>query len=241
MAEIKKSNLPEIKGFVPNSLVDWDGKVASTIFLPGCNFKCGFCSNSDLVMNPDKLENVSWRDIEAYLVKSREFIDGVVITGGEPTIHQDIKELCSKIKQLGFKVKIDTNGSNPEMLKNLISEKLVDYIAMDIKTSLEKYQDIIREKINIEKIKESINIISKFGDYEFRTTVFPGIEKQDLVKIADYLKKNKANKRFMMQQFRNDSCLDKEFESKKPYSRKDFDGFLNVIKPFFEESNVRNI
>lgn len=229
-----------IKGFVPNSLVDWDGKVASTIFLPGCNFKCGFCSNSDLVTHPEKIENVSWADIEKYLSRNKDFIDGVVITGGEPTQQPELKELIQKIRDLGFKVKLDTNGSMPEVLKELVEEKLVDYIAMDIKTSFEKYHTVCSFK-DTDKIKKSINIISGMKDYEFRTTVFPGIEKQDLVKIADYLKKAGANKKFFMQQFRNESCLDKEFESKKPYSKKEFEDFLSVIKVFFEKSGMRNI
>ncbi|MEM4230428.1 MAG: anaerobic ribonucleoside-triphosphate reductase activating protein, partial [Candidatus Pacearchaeota archaeon] len=174
----------EIKGFVPNSLVDWDGKVSSVIFLGGCNFKCKFCSNKDLVLEPEKLKSISFESIKNYLEKNKDFIDGVVITGGEPCLHQNLFELCKTIKKLGFKVKIDTNGSYPEILQQLLDKKLVDCVAMDIKTCFEKYKEITNTEVDIEKIKKSILIVAKFPEYEFRITMFPEIKYEDLIKLA---------------------------------------------------------
>lgn len=230
----------EIKGFVPNSLVDWDGKVVSVIFLAGCNFRCKFCSNKDLVFNPEKMETIDFSKIENYLKRNKEFVDGVVISGGEPTLHSELIDLCQEIKNLGFKVKIDTNGSNPEMLKILLDEKLVDFVAMDIKTSFEKYKEIAGFD-GIEKIKKSIFIVKNFPDYEFRITVFPGINKEDLVEIAGYLKEKNAGKAFFIQQFRNDECLDKSFEKIKPYKKEKLEEFLSLIKNNFEKAGIRNI
>lgn len=230
-----------IKGFVPTSLVDWEGKVVSVIFVPGCNFKCGFCSNKDLVLNPEKLTTIKFEEIKDYLLKNNEFVDGVVISGGEPTIYQGIIELCEEIRKLGFKVKMDTNGSNPEVLKKLLEKNLVDYVAMDIKTEFGKYREVVNANIDTEKIKQSIFLVSKFPEYEFRITIFPGVEEEDLIKIAEYLKENKANKGFFMHQFRPDACIDKEFEKKKPYSKEKIMEFYERIKNFFEKSGVRNL
>ena len=230
-----------IKGFIPTSLVDWDGKVVSVIFTPNCNFKCRFCSNRDLVLNSEKLKSIDFKDIREYLSRNKEFVDGVVISGGEPTIYPDIEKLCEEIKKLGFKIKIDTNGSNPEMLKVLLDKKLVDYIAMDIKTDFEKYKEIVNSDIDTEKIKESISILSQFPEYEFRTTIFPGVEEKDLIKIAEYLKENNANKGFFIQQFRPEICIDEELEKEKPYSKEKILEFYESVKNFFEKSGIRNL
>lgn len=230
-----------IKSLVQTSLVDWDGKVAAVIFLSGCNFRCGYCSNKELVIGSEKIKSISFKKIEEALEKGREFIDGIVITGGEPSIYPDFPEFCEKIKQLGFQVKIDTNGTNPEMLDKLLREKLVDVIAMDIKTSFEKYEKLVNTSINLEDIKKSIAIVSKFPQYEFRTTLFPEIKKEDLIEIAEYLKSAEANKAFFIHQFRNDTCLDKDFESMSPYSKEELKNFLNLIKGYFVKSGIRNM
>ena len=142
----------EIKGFIDLSLSDWDGKLCSVIFLPGCNLRCPFCYNSTLVLHPETVETVPFLHVEDYLRKQRSWIDGVCITGGEPTIHKDLPELCSKLKETGFLVKVDTNGTYPKMVKKLIDNGLVDYIAMDIKAPLtvEKYSKATGA--NVEKL-----------------------------------------------------------------------------------------
>ncbi|MEK6827160.1 MAG: anaerobic ribonucleoside-triphosphate reductase activating protein, partial [Nanoarchaeota archaeon] len=172
----------EIKGFVPTSLVDWDGKVVSVIFVSGCNFRCGYCSNKDLVLHPENLKSIELKYILEYLGNNKEFIDGVVISGGEPTLYSETVKLCEEIKKLGFKIKLDTNGSNPEILKEFFLDKnLVDYVAMDIKTNFEKYKELTNSDIDVEKIKKSIFIVSQFPEYEFRITLSPSIKKEDLL------------------------------------------------------------
>jgi len=237
---MKMSIYENIKGFVPSSLVDWDGKVVSVIFLSGCNFRCKFCSNKDLIINPGKLKTIDFKEIKKYLERNKDFVDGVVISGGEPSLYSGIEDLCRELKELGFLVKIDTNGSNPDMLKELLDKKLVDFVAMDIKTSFSKYKELTGWD-DIDKIKKSIELTSKFPDYEFRITVFPGLNKEDLLEVARYLQENQANKALFLQQFRNDSCLDKEFEAKPAYKKEQLEEFSYLIKPFFEKSGIRNL
>ena len=194
----------DIKGFLDISFVDWDGKVASVIFLPNCNFRCPFCHNRNLVLNPETIDTIPFEHIKAQLENQKNWIDGVCITGGEPTLHSFLPDLCSELKKMGFLVKLDTNGTNPIMLKELIEKKLVDYIAMDVKTSLisEKYSKAIgsNAKSLLENVKKSINLLmnSKI-DYEFRTTVVPTLhESDDVVQICNALK---GCKKYVLQKF----------------------------------------
>ncbi|MCX6749067.1 MAG: anaerobic ribonucleoside-triphosphate reductase activating protein [Candidatus Pacearchaeota archaeon] len=230
-----------IKGFVPNSLVDWDGKVSSVIFLPGCNFKCKYCHNKQLVERYDKLENVSFKEIREYLKKNQDFIDGVVITGGEPCLYSWINDLCKEIKALGFEIKLETNGSFPEKLQELLKSKLIDFVAMDIKTSFDNYEKITQSPIDINKIKQSISILKDFGNYEFRITMFPEISKENLIDISSYLKENQANKALFLQQFRAENCLDEQANSVKPYQAEELQALLELIKPDFAKSGLRNL
>lgn len=230
-----------IKGFVPSSLVDWDGKVASVIFLAGCNFKCKFCHNKELVLEPEKLKTIKFDDVVEYLQKNKDFVDGIVITGGEPCLYEDLDDLCRKIKDLGFSIKLETNGSNPEILKKLIEQKLVDYIAMDIKTSFEKYEEITNSDVDIDKIKESIKVLADFDDYDFRITLYPEIKEKELIEITDYLKKENANKKFFLQQFRNENCLDEQANSMKQYKKEEIEKFLKLVEDKFDKAGVRNL
>lgn len=230
-----------IKGFIPNSLTDWDGKVASVIFLPGCNFRCKFCHNKELVLNSEKIENIDLSTIKEYLAANREFVDGIVITGGEPCMYSWINELCQELKLLGFEIKLETNGSFPEKLKELIELKLIDYVAMDLKTSFEDYSKIVNSDIDILKIQQSILILKEFGNYEFRITMFPEITQDNLAELVSYLKENKANKALFLQQFRAENCLDELTNKIKPYSQEELENFLELIKPDFAKSGLRNL
>ncbi|MDD1746376.1 MAG: anaerobic ribonucleoside-triphosphate reductase activating protein, partial [Methanomassiliicoccales archaeon] len=165
--------MPRIAGFNRTSLLDWDGCVSAVIYLPGCNFRCPFCHNRELVLTPEVYEEIPLEFIEEYVRENSEFLDGIVVTGGEPTIHRDLPELVKRIKALGMKVKLDTNGTNPEMLKDLIYAGLLDYVAMDLKAPLdESYDDLAGAKVDLSKVKRSIEIIMGSGiDYEFRTTM----------------------------------------------------------------------
>jgi pyruvate formate lyase activating enzyme len=231
----------EIKGFVPTSLVDWEGKVTSVIFVGGCNFKCGYCSNKDLVLHPEELKSIDLKGILEYLVRNKDFIDGVVISGGEPTLYPEVITLCKEIKNIGFKIKLDTNGSNPERLKEFLDNGLVEYLAMDIKTSFEKYKELINFDWDIEKIKKSIFLVSQFPEYEFRITLSPVVKKEDLLSIVKYLKENRINKSFFLHQFKPDSCINGEFEKMTPYKDSQILEFHELIKDFFEKCGVRNI
>ncbi|MEM2933182.1 MAG: anaerobic ribonucleoside-triphosphate reductase activating protein [Candidatus Pacearchaeota archaeon] len=229
-----------IGGFQKLTLIDYPGKIAATIFVYGCTFRCPFCYNSNLVKNI--ISSIPESEILRYLQKRKTFLDAVVIGGGEPTLQEDLLNFCEKLKSLGFFVKIDTNGSNPKVLNLLVKSKLVDYIAMDIKTVLTKkdYEKATGTRIDIAKIKKSIEIVKKLKEYEFRTTCVPGIiTKKELVGIAEYLQKVKANKRYYLQQFQPINTINKAFESLTPYTEKELRYFQEVLSPFFEFIGIR--
>lgn len=156
------------------SSVDYPGKFGQILFTSGCNFLCDFCHNPELIFEKNQLDlNKILNDLKIKFESG--WYSGVCISGGEPTLHNDLPEFIKKIKKIGLSVKLDTNGSNPDMLLYLLKEKLVDYVAMDIKSPIYLYQDVIGKKVfNIEEnIKKSIKIIQQFPDYEFRTTIIP--------------------------------------------------------------------
>ena len=179
----------QIAGFDKLSLLNYPDKVAATIFTNGCNYCCPYCQNSALVLDIKDNELFSEEEVLDYLIKRKKLIDGVCITGGEPTIQPDLVDFIKKIKAIGYDVKLDTNGSNPEVIEKLINEGLVDYIAMDIKTSFIKYNDITNRNVNLDKIKKSIELIKSNNiNYEFRTTVIKQfVSYEDLIKILNYL------------------------------------------------------
>jgi len=166
----------KIGAFQKLSLIDYPGKISCVVFTQGCNFRCGYCHNPQLVL-PELFENIIDENIIfGYLAKQKEKIEGVVITGGEPTIHKKLPEFISKIKTRGFLVKLDTNGSNPIMLKILFEEKLLDFVAIDIKTELDNYAEMCGVNINPDIISESINLIKESSvERQFRITLLKGI------------------------------------------------------------------
>jgi len=235
----------EIKGVIDLSLADWDGKVSSVLFLPRCNFRCPFCQNSALVLHPEKEETIPLERVENYLKKHRNWLDGVCITGGEPTLHSDLPDLCSKLKEMGFLVKVDTNGTNPTMVKELIEKELVDYIALDIKAplSVEKYSEAIgvnAEKL-LDKVKETMKILmgSKM-DYEFRTTVVPTIhEERDIEEVCRGIK---GCKKYVLQKFNvglRKKTLDPEFSKLKPFTDEEMKTFLTIAQKLLPNVKLR--
>lgn len=211
-----------IKGFIGTSLIDYPGVISAVSFFSGCNFRCPFCHNVDLVL-PERLRNL--KDLTEdecieKIVKRAKFIDGVVITGGEPTIYENLPILLGKIKKLipNIKIKLDTNGSSPELLSKILFENLVDYVAVDIKSSPEKYDYATSVNDSFSKVKETINLLlsNKSGiEYEFRTTVVPKIvDKDDILEIAKIIK---GCKKYVLQQFKNDETLDPTFKTVSPY------------------------
>ncbi len=228
-----------IKGWQKLSLIDYDVYVASVLFLGGCNFRCDYCHNPDFVLNFDSIPDIEFIKTLEYLKKRKKWIDGVCITGGEPTIHKELIELVSKLKQLSFKVKIDTNGSNPEMIEHLIKNKLVDYIAMDIKNSLDKYDKIVCVTVDKEKIKKTIEILKNSEiDYEFRTTVIPTfVTKEDIINIAKLLK---GSKKFVIQNFDpTKPLINNELRKLKQYTKQELNEMVETINPYFEKVEIR--
>ncbi len=162
-----------IQGFQKLTLLDYPGKMACTVFTAGCNLRCPFCHNSRLVINPEKQSEFSTEEILSYLKKRVGILDGVVITGGEPLLQNDIEDFIIQVKTLGYSVKLDTNGTFPEKLRDLVEKGLVDYVAMDVKNSPELYAETVGiSGYDISKIKESIAfLLEGRADYEFRTTI----------------------------------------------------------------------
>lgn len=231
----------DIRGIIETSLLDWDGKITSVVFLPGCNFNCPYCSNWILVHAPQTLPAVDLNNIDNFLSGRKDFIDGVVITGGEPTIHPWLPELIKHFKSLGMLVKLDTNGSNPEILSELLGHKLMDYIAMDIKAPLnEKYQEATGVGVDLSKIKESIRLIINSGiDHEFRTTVIPGLigEKE----IEDIAKEIIGAKKFVLQQFVPQHSHDPDLQKLSPFSKEKLLSLSAASKKHIPETLLRGV
>ena len=173
-----------IAGWVKTSLVDYPGKISSVIFTQGCNLKCFYCHNPDLIETNSIKPMISNKEVFEFLEKRSGLLDGVVITGGEPTVQKDLPQFLRRIKNMGFLVKLDTNGTKPDVLKYLLDENLINYIAMDIKSPLEYYPIFSGKRVKSVLITDSIRIIktSKIL-YEFRTTVAPGLKPIDLARI----------------------------------------------------------
>jgi len=207
-----------IKGFLETSFMDWPGKICSVIFFPYCNFRCCYCHNAALVLEPESLATIDVNDILSYLSKNTRWIDGVCVTGGEPTLQESLPLLLSELHQRGFLVKLDTNGSNPEVLQSLIGQGLVDYIAMDVKAALEEesYCAITGSVNTLVAVKKSIRLIIASGiEHEFRCTVLPRFHQpEEIVRLARELN---GAKRFRLQNFNPHQTLDPELSASRPY------------------------
>jgi len=200
-----------IGGIQKSSLIDYPGKVSSVIFCSGCNFDCPYCHNPGLVTGKSNCPNPIDTDaVYGFLDQRRNFLDGVVVSGGEPTLQPDLVDLCRKIKDFGFPVKLDTNGSRPRVLRQLIAAGLVDYIAMDLKTDPVLYRSFIKPDCRPDPILESIELIMDSGiDYEFRTTcVKPIVTGRTIENILQLIQ---GARLYALQRFRNSEVLHPEF------------------------------
>ena len=226
----------KIKKTISTSLIDWEGKIVTTLYVPRCNFRCPFCYNCELILNPESLDDISIEEINDDLMNRKEFIDGICMSGGEPTLYPELSQYFDRLKNKGFLIKLDTNGTNPLLLKKLLDHELVDYIAMDIKSSLdfEHYSKAagIKDKHFLSKILESIDLImnSKI-DYEFRTTIVPLLHDKDIIeKIAKHIS---GAKKYVLQNFSSqEKMLDASFEKIKPYSDEKIREFSEQLKEY---------
>jgi len=177
-----------IQGIENVSFVDYKNKICATIFTSGCNFKCPYCHNSGIVLG--KFEKIDENSVLENLEKRKKLIDAVTISGGEPTLQKDLFEFVTKIKNLGFLVKLDTNGTNPQVLERLINNKLLDYVALDIKTNFDDYKVISKSNFDISVLKKSLQILKRANiEYELRTTLVENfIKKENILKMAEDLK-----------------------------------------------------
>ncbi|MEI7890650.1 MAG: anaerobic ribonucleoside-triphosphate reductase activating protein [bacterium] len=228
-----------IGGYQKLTLIDFPGTIATTVFTVGCSFRCGFCHNPELVLQsqfpyPNELEKEFFEHLKKRIGK----LEGVCITGGEPTIQSDIIPFIKKIKDLGFKVKLDSNGSRPEVLKKVIDEKLVDFIAMDIKNSPENYSKTVGLNVDIEKIKLSVKLIMESDlAYEFRTTVVPGIHnEEDFKKIAKWINGADA---YYLQEYRDGVILDQNLRTVSLNKKIDLAKIKEKIEKNFKICGIR--
>jgi len=221
------------------TLIDYPGKVAATVFTVGCNFLCPYCHNPELV-DPPKIkeqQKISEREILDFLATRQGLLEAVCITGGEPTLSADLPEFIKKIKDMGFLVKLDSNGSNPAMLAKLLAEGLVDFIAMDIKAPLEKYKKIAGKRVSLENIQRSVELVQKAPDYEFRTTVLPALHSQkDILSIGRWLQ---GAKKYYLQQFQPTKTLDAAFMNAKPYDWDKIVKLRGLLEIFFDRLEIR--
>jgi len=227
-----------IGGLQKVSFIDYPGKISAIIFTQGCNFRCPYCHNPELVDSSLFDEPLDIEEIFSFLKSRKGKIDGVVITGGEPTIQPDLKEFIKEIKQMGFFVKLDTNGTNPDVVRELLRDRMIDYIAMDIKAPLEKYKDVVRVNLNIDDIKESISLImSSSIDYEFRTTICKKLlDKDDIIRIA---KQIKGAKLYVLQKFVKSKTLDPFFDDEIPYSDEELLELKKEIERYVNKCAIR--
>lgn len=221
------------------TLIDYPGRLAATVFTVGCNFLCPYCHNPELV-DPKKIKNqpkLKEQEILDFLATRQGLLEGVCITGGEPTILADLPDFIKKIKALDFLVKLDTNGSNPQMLEKLLAENLVDFIAMDIKAPLEKYKKVVGDKVSLADIQRSTELVRSAPDYEFRTTVLPALHtKKDILSIGRWLQ---GAKKYYLQQFQPTKTLDAAFLKEKSFAWEKIAKLRGLLEIFFDRVEIR--
>jgi pyruvate formate lyase activating enzyme len=229
-----------IGGLEKLSMIDFPGCISTVIFTVSCNFRCHFCYNPMLVLantgegeseyKEEDFSVISEKDLLLFLKKRIGKIEGVVISGGEPTLQADLKDFIIKIKKMGFKIKVDTNGTNCEIITDLVKNKLIDYVAMDIKAPLEKYSEVVGVKANIKEIKKTIQfLLSGIIPYEFRTTIVPGLHnKNDIIEMS---KEIAGAEKWFLQKFKSDTELvDNVFKNKKTFSIAEMKTMVSMAK-----------
>ncbi len=229
----------KIGGFQKLTLIDYPGKIATTVFTVGCSFRCSFCHNPELVLGSRLAAHGDQEDeFFEHLAKRKGRLEGVCITGGEPTIQPGIVEFIRKIKSKGFLVKLDTNGTRPDVLRKVIGERLVDFIAMDIKNTPRNYSKTVGIEADVERIKLSVDLIKNSGiPYEFRTTVVPGIHSEkDFLEIARWLEGAES---YFLQEYREKIILDPNLKKKTKGKYLDLHKIKKSIQSYFGKVGIR--
>lgn len=227
-----------IGGFQKFSLIDYPGKICAIIFTRGCNFRCRYCHNPELVIPEKYAPEIPLSEIYNFLENRRGKLDAVCITGGEPTLQPDLIKTMKKIKDMGFLVKLDTNGSYPEVLEEVINNRLADYLAMDVKAPLKDYAKIVNRYIPVEKLKKSIELIMNSGiKYEFRTTVVkPLVTENDLKEIAQEIR---GAENYYLQNFIPTKPLDPSLTKKDSFSYEELEMLAKKLKKYVKNCYVR--
>lgn len=227
-----------IHGFNKLTLLDYPGKVACTLFLGHCNFRCPYCHNGNLVLHPEQEPVIPMEEILGTLKKRAKILDGVCVSGGEPTLNPRLPWLMENIRRLGLAVKLDTNGSNPEMVEQLVGDGLVDYVAMDIKNSPRRYEETAGVKLDVTRINDTVEFLRKGTvDYEFRTTVTREFHtREDILEIGKWLA---GNRRYFLQAYReSDQMIGSGFSG---YSREQLENFRLLLLDKIGEVGIRGI
>lgn len=221
----------KIGGVQKLSLVDYPGHTCVALFTIGCNMRCGYCHNPELVLPERYAPTIPSDEILQFLATRVGRVEGVAISGGEPTMHEDLPDFIRQIRKLGFRIKLDTNGTNPRMLATLYENALLDFVAMDIKAPLYKYQQVVARPIDIEAIKTCIDMIKHSGiDHEFRATIVKSqLSHEDIKAIAHLVD---GAERFALQKFRTGRTLSPQFESETTYSDAVFEQFKIYMEQF---------
>ncbi len=205
-----------IRGFIPASMLDWPGKLAAVLFIGGCNLRCPFCHNPSLVLESPELPILNWEDLHSHLFRKRGWLDGVCVTGGEPTLWGELQGFLRTLRSMGLAIKLDTNGTLPERLSSLIGEGLLDAVSMDLKTSPRKYGSATGNGTSFDRIAESMELLLDSRlEVEFRCTVVPGlVELEDLLDLASFLRGRAG---ITLQQFRPRETLHPKYRELQPY------------------------
>ena len=229
-----------ITGLQKLTLLDFPGKVACTLFTKGCNMRCPFCHNASLVVRADEQQPYNNEELLAFLQNRFGLLDGVAITGGEPTLWPGLYDFIAEVKKIGYEVKLDTNGTRPEVIKKLVADKMVDYVAMDIKNCREKYGSTIGfdENYDLSPIDESIAFLMEGKiDFEFRTTVTKQYHTaEDIIKIGEWIR---GNEKYFLQQFKDSGDIIGEGLSE--YNKEEMEALLDEIRHFVPNAQVRGV
>lgn len=230
----------EIKGLEKFSSRDFPGHISSTVFFGGCTFRCPYCHNAQLVLEPETIPTMAADGFLSYLDGRKGWLEAVCLTGGEPLLHEDLEDVIRVVRERGLLVKLDTNGSFPDRLEALLGLGLLDRVAMDVKAPLERYREVTRSAIDLEKIVRSVDLVRGSGlPYLFRTTVVPGfVGKDDVVRIGEWLE---GAERYAVQQFVPQTTLDPAFLAVKPFGRAELEDIAAAARPYFGEVAIEGL